>query len=278
MRAGRFYSVVAERALASGRPLHEELRSAAALLGGMPPPVVRAVDFALTGKLAEALGALAPLGFDPLLAEAAALRPEAATEVSQALSRLPRSSDLLYPLIAPVVYLTGVVLFEAGAALLLWAKVLPALGQLAAPAGGLLWVAVVAGWSALAVALAAIAALPVLPRLESGRRLLNGPLASARVCAAFGPLAAAGVPSATAFELAGRYAPGLADALSRSPNAAVDWAELAAHFAERGQARIARLTLVVKGAGTLVAVLLAALILASVYLSLPALSAAGGAS
>jgi hypothetical protein len=276
VNASRFLSVVAERALAAGRPLHDELEAAAAsATGTLPPAAERAVAFARAGKLGEALGAMAPLGFDPLLADAAALRPEAVVSVSQALAALPRPAEFTRPVLVPFVYLTAVVFFEAQVAALLSAKILPAVGDVAGAT--FVPLASTAGWACLVLVVAAVSALVLAPRLAAGRRLLYGSLASARVCAAFAPLAAAGVATEEAFKLAATHAPGLSEEFARAPKAALDWRELAHYFAERGAARAGRLALVVRTVGSLVAVVLAALILASVYLSLPLLSKLGGA-
>ncbi len=271
MKAGRFFSVAAERAVAAGRPVHHELEIVGGLAGGIPFPAQRAIDFARHGKLGEALGALIPLGFDPLLADAAAFRPETAVEVSAALARLPRSTDLWRPLLGTCHYLALVLMVESVVAQLFAFRVVPGLASGAAlPDGQWAYLSVlgqVGFWLALAVVLAAW----VAPLFDRSHRWLFGPLADARVCAAFAPLAAAGVPAEAAFELARRHAPGFAGDAARQAHGTLDWPELALHFAERAELRFDRLALLAKGAFTALALALAALILASVYLTLPLL-------
>ena len=122
MNRKRYFAAVAENAVSAGRPLHAALEDAAKdLRKDIAAP---AREMAREGQLAASLDTL---GVDPMVVAAAIVAPGATSEVSTRIRALPRASELLTPVVMPVIYVGLVLLFQATAAVILDWKVVPVL-------------------------------------------------------------------------------------------------------------------------------------------------------
>jgi hypothetical protein len=269
VNADRFYSLVAERALVGGRALDKELGDAARLAGGAPGSVRGAVAHFEAGRLADGLSALLPLGFDPLLAQAAALRPAHAGEVSLRLRMFPSLHELCAPLLPPTIYLALVLSVEA--------LVPPFLAQALAPADpfGAIRLVGVGGVAAVLAAFFMWAAV-LLASGKGARPLLKGVIAdfdTARLFSCVSVFEKRGELSDEAVAQIQKLLSG-AGTKTFAVSADADFAELSTFLIERMRERILRLSIFVRLMGAAVALSIAGIVASSIYLWLPAFARA----
>ena len=270
MRAHEYVAHVSEIALEHGVPLYEELDGAAEEVPFRVPWSL-AADHARHGNLSLALSLL-PL---PRLASAAALiEPRATAEVARRLRALPTALDLAGPTLVPLVYLSVVLLFQFLVLQIVITRVMPVFFSMPAfhpfvplqVASIAVPVVLVGLWTAWLISLQTRSGgegmRAKLFELVRGARLLTAAAALARHGRA---------PAETLPRLAG--AAGLSDDLLRGmvgdgPLDADTCDELARWLEERARRRFAHIAVAIKTSGSAAALLIAALLVLSVYVPL----------
>jgi len=266
MNRDSFWTLVAERALTSDRPVDVALVDAARDSGALLTPALRgAVDSFHRGDEAAGLRGLAAGRIDALLCEAAGIRPAAARAVRERLDAIPSAPALTLPLRAFAIYLAWVLLLTGGVSSLLSLKVLPALAAIQPRLHDSLLPAVFAAW------LLGLASLFMATR--PGLRLVAGGVArslhAARVHATAAGLAVAGngADAERLLALHSEIGPSPVPALTPS---SLD--ELTRQLARRAERQANRAFVLTKVVGTAVALCVAATVASTVYTSLPLLS------
>ena len=278
MTPERYYAVVAERALTSGRPLDVALEEAARIAGPMPSLVRLAIERLRTGRLHDALVVLEQAGLDPLLCQAAEIRPQAMHAVRERLDALPGRAQLAHHFRHDLSYFIVVFIAQAGIASILSLKVLPVLTTVQSgglhslrslPASAHLQPAnfqLVGAAGTLAAILAFVATVLMTPlgNVVAWRVLKS--LRAAAVYAAAAGLAAAGLAGDAQRFLA--LHPKIAS-ISSGGLDAISLDEISSQLVRRAQLAAGRSLLYTKIGGTALALGIALAIIVPVYAALP---------
>jgi hypothetical protein len=262
----RFFSLVTENALSRGRPLDEALLDAARQARYAPAPLRRAVEELRAGHLSQALAILTRVGLPPLFAEAASLRPQAAGAVRERLDRIPLVGALTMRLREVATLVILVLLTECSSGAILSKKIVPTLSQIH-PTAGLHLLASSYQLAFVALFLAIGLGLYGTPLLL--RNSVRALRSAAVHAAAAGLAASGGADEARRLLVSHQKTIGSSPARSLSA-ASLD--EIAAQLCRLADQRATRRLVVIKVAGTGVALGIAVVLAGSVYAWLPLLS------
>lgn len=262
-----------ERALERNAPIQSAMSGAAHALDLSGWDLELAQSEAARGRVDLALAALGSFGPSmPLIAQAAALDPQAAGVASRAVRTIPSAQSLILPACCGMTYLLALAMLQAGCVLLLRYKIFPVFVHMHAGMPVLLasdlapYVSSLFSWGLPLLAAAIVVSLSTGGRFFFPR--IRRDLQLAHVYA----VAAALAEPARAPELVGRFLEKRKVAfVAHGEHAAREYWELSRAYAASAEARALRATTRVKVVGASIFVLLTLVVASGIYLTIPLL-------